>query len=453
MKEILPALGKECKTRSDYSHLSIFWAKNSVSLNGTSLLALRWVQALEMLTHRNSVQYLTMLTWSGVIPQNGILRGTKSWCSLCYEEWHRSNQVIYDPLLWALDPITVCPLHRKKLQCICPYDDCKKLQPLFARQSYPGHCSRCGRWLGGFDTEEILLEELNWQLWVATAVGEMVASVSHTPYIPQKEEVARTVSMYVDKCAGGNMAALAQRLQLPKSVLFRWKNGQSLPRFTTLLQVCYRLNVPPLRFLTGSVGEFTSTQYEEVQDLKVGSGKYRKLDIEETRRVLEAVVADDKKPSPPFTEVARLLDQDPRVLQRLFPDLYRAIVTRHREQFHAHEVQYMLEEILQSEQAPFPSMHEVARRLGHSVMVLRRHFPILCKQISANYQAYLKRRALARKERIRDEVRKAVQDIHSKGKYPSTRLVASLLTRPQAIREQETLEAWREALRELGLKP
>ena len=35
MKEILPVLGKECKTRAAYNLLSGFWAAKALSLNGT----------------------------------------------------------------------------------------------------------------------------------------------------------------------------------------------------------------------------------------------------------------------------------------------------------------------------------------------------------------------------------------------------------------------------------
>lgn len=97
-------------------------------------------------------------------------------------------------------------------------------------------------------------------------------------------------------------------------------------------------------------------------------------------------------------------------------------------------------------------MREVSRRLGYSEGILRLHFPALCKGISARYRAYWKSCAQARKERIRDEVRKVVCDLHSQGKYPGARLVASLLTRPQDMLEQETVKAWHEALQELGLE-
>ena len=508
VNEVLPALGREYKTHSDYQLVNELWTKSALYLNGAGSLANEWVRALESLTLWNDLRYLTMLTWSNVVPQTGLLRRTKAWCSLCYEEWYENSQVIYDPLLWAIGPITVCPMHRQSLQCMCPYDDCKKPLSFLTQQSFPGHCSQCGRWLGGFSAQEVTGEELDWQLWVINAVGELLTAASAMSGPPLKEGIAAAITRIVDQLAGGNMSTLARQLQIPVQLIWSWKNAQSLPRFITLLQVCYRLNVAPFRFLTSTIEDFADASDGVVQRFAAEPHEGRKLDKDKIKRDLESVLADDTRPFPPFNEVARQLDQNPRVLQKHFPDLYRSIVeryqnqfssdnlrnaleaivmanespppnlsevgrrlgyqpdvlrlnfpdlcrnivARHREQFNAQQLQHELEEILSSDETPPPSMKEIARRLGYSEGITRFHFPVLCKQISARYLAYWRRSAQARRERICSEVRKVVWDIHSQGKYPGANLVASLLTRPQDMLEEETVKAWHEALQELGLE-
>ncbi|HEX9130745.1 MAG TPA: hypothetical protein VF844_00485, partial [Ktedonobacteraceae bacterium] len=181
--------------------------------------------------------------------------------------------------------------------------------------------------------------------------------------------------------------------------------------------------------------------------------RYQKqFSSDELRNALEAIVAANEDPPPTLSDVGKRLGYTPDVLRLNFPDLCKAIVAQHRERFNAQKVRYALEEISQSDEAPFPSMREVARSLGYSVGVLRLHFPALCKEISARYRAYWRSSAQERKERIRDEVRKAVREIHAQGQYPGARLVASLLTRPQDMLEQETVMSWHQALRELGLE-
>ncbi|MGC8714570.1 MAG: TniQ family protein, partial [Leptodesmis sp.] len=44
-----------------------------------------------------------------------ILRLHKAWCPICYSEWSANSQIIYEPLLWALELVKICPVHHKKL--------------------------------------------------------------------------------------------------------------------------------------------------------------------------------------------------------------------------------------------------------------------------------------------------------------------------------------------------
>lgn len=352
IQEVLPALGREYKTRSDYHLMNKLWIESALSLNGTGSLAREWVRAMESLTLRNDLRSLTMLTWSDVIPQDGMLRGTRAWCSICYQEWYKSNQVVYDPLLWSIGPITICPLHRRRLQFSCPYHDCQKPLSFLSQQSFPGNCSKCGRWLGGFESEVVTGEESSWQLWTAKAVGELLAATSAMADAPLKEGIASAITLCVDQLAGGNMSALARRLQIPVQLIWNWKNGLSLPRFTTLLQVCYRLNVPPFRFLTGTIEDFADSSDGSMQRFAPEFRKWRKLDKDETKRALEAVLEDGTRPFPPLSEVARRLDRNPSVLQRNFPDLCRNIVERYQKQFGSDDLRNALEAIVAANESP-----------------------------------------------------------------------------------------------------
>ena len=74
-----------------YDHLTKFW-KQSAFLNGTSMEARNWVQAMEQLTLRCDLRFLTMLTWSSVLSSRGLLRPTQAWCPACYQEWRERGR-------------------------------------------------------------------------------------------------------------------------------------------------------------------------------------------------------------------------------------------------------------------------------------------------------------------------------------------------------------------------
>src|SRR5437588_3111741 len=63
--------------------------KQSAMFNGVGLPAIYAVQALQVLTLRPTLRYLTLLPLAKVLPAKpkGLIRLRKAWCSACYEEW------------------------------------------------------------------------------------------------------------------------------------------------------------------------------------------------------------------------------------------------------------------------------------------------------------------------------------------------------------------------------
>ena len=81
------------------------------TINGANLLTYEWVSALKVLTSRDDLEYLTFISWSDIIA--GSLRSEKAWCPICYNEQRSSHSKIYDPLLWSVKDISICPVHRQ----------------------------------------------------------------------------------------------------------------------------------------------------------------------------------------------------------------------------------------------------------------------------------------------------------------------------------------------------
>src|SRR5690349_20845957 len=57
-----------------------WWKTMSSSLNGLNSLTEEWVVALNTLTGRRDLQYLTLLAYSDVLPYRGLLRREMAWC-------------------------------------------------------------------------------------------------------------------------------------------------------------------------------------------------------------------------------------------------------------------------------------------------------------------------------------------------------------------------------------
>ncbi len=85
---------------------------NSIAILGAGVIASNFVRALEMLTMRRDLSWTTMITWVNVLSQRPLICRKRAWCPACYETWRQRGEIVYDPLLWALAAITVCPIHK-----------------------------------------------------------------------------------------------------------------------------------------------------------------------------------------------------------------------------------------------------------------------------------------------------------------------------------------------------
>lgn len=119
--------------------------------------------------------------------------------------------------------------------------------------------------------------------------------------------------------------------------------------------------------------------------------------------------------------------------------------------FDSDRTQQLLEDLLQRNEQPLP-MTVVAKSLRHPKRILYRHFPELCRAISAQYVKYMKESRIKRIEQCCEEVKQAVKQFHTEGIYPSEAAISSLLAKPGCFRDKEVRNALKAARREIGLE-
>jgi transcriptional regulator with XRE-family HTH domain len=399
--EILPLLCRSHLLGMENHGLSAFWQKETRAINGTRTLAKDLVRALEGLTLRGDLRFLTLLPWAEVLPPRDLIRPYHAWCPACYQEWRQAAEVVYEPLLWSLSVVTFCPRHHRRLQSACPYPDCRRRLPALAQRSRPGYCPWCERWLGEerepAGDAELREEELRWQSWVTSSVGELLAATPALSAPLSRDAVTRAINRHITQVTGGNVTALAERLGLEMITLSAWKRGRSIPCLGLLLRVCYRLGTKPLAFL---------------------------LDDATTTTVAEGnQIVPPKLPRPSRTN---------------------------RQPFDAAKMQRALEAVMASGESPPPSMREVSRRLGTHHSFLIQKLPELCRAISARYLAHHREQGAQKRQRLCAEIRQAVHEVHRWGLYPSASRIAPLLSQPGFIQDHVARVTWQEALNELG---
>ena len=205
-----------------------------------------WVWAIEKLTLRIDLRELTMLEWADLIDLRSVYQSLRVWCPFCYEEWSVTGRPIYEPLLWNIKEVTVCLRHRRLLLRTCSY--CNQLQSLIIGTSRVGHCGLCGLWLGaseeagalsGWSTEA----DLERQQWVTSNVGDLTSVTAALPRRLRRQQLAARLRA-ADRRNG--------RLFLTWSIdeVNAFLSGQRLPSLAFLLDLCWKLKVGLLEFLT-----------------------------------------------------------------------------------------------------------------------------------------------------------------------------------------------------------
>ncbi len=197
-QEILPSLRKTYTVGSKEVHrvledgnlVSVFSFSKPVinkNPNEQGFWAWQYIEGLQPLTLWKNLQALT-IPERKTIPKRKehraktnksikIARDLRAWCPECFQKWRSKNQVIYEPLLWSIAAVAVCPDHCQPLQSHCPY--CKRTQRPITGKMQVARCSQCSKWLdirADEDLEEkyCIDSEIGWHLWVVEKVMEVL---------------------------------------------------------------------------------------------------------------------------------------------------------------------------------------------------------------------------------------------------------------------------------------
>jgi hypothetical protein len=429
-------------------------------LNGMDLTAPALVQALEALTQRENLRFLTMLTWGDVLSSKGLLRESRAWCPICYDCWDITGQTVYEPLIWALDVVTVCPLHHYPLKTKCP--SCDKNNWLLEWRSRPGYCTKCRKWLGAFfnaglsDTQVLRENVSEWDFWAVDQVGNLIATAPYLLSTPFRKRIKGNISKLVELVSGGNRAAFAELLGKHSSTTHEWCSGTTLPNLRNLLHICDYFGLPVVNLLLNKDIAIDSYRLNTLlQAQKPHQTRHPKRDKHFPPNMVRSLLNEalNESPPPTMTEVVgRFYGLSVGYLYKHFPEECRAISSRHKK-YKKDEYLFgmfcALEEVLKSNEYPPLSLKAVENKVGYCGQALRKYFPDVCRTISERYAEYKNVCTLQRKEQIRQKIRQAAFELHSQGISINSKTVGRLLNKPAVLLDEVAIVALREVRYEL----
>ncbi|HEY6407985.1 MAG TPA: TniQ family protein, partial [Ktedonobacteraceae bacterium] len=369
--EVVPHLTGPHQLRSSPHRLGSFGRGTSMSVNGTGEIAVDWSDTLGQLTMRSDLRNLTLHPWASGLPAFGLLRAHPAWCPVCYHAWQEQAFPLYQPLVWMLQVVKICPRHKQWLEDHCP--SCQKHQSAIGANMHLGHCTQCARWLGmqpGTRREkEISNEMLCWQEWVVSTVGELhqvsvfSGSLSWESFLEGLATCAKIV---------GNINRLAHVADVSYPVLSKWLSRTRAPSFEVMLQCCYVLGVSPLHLMADD-----PVLLRNVLDAREPRGKPL------PKRSISAPVDSERA----LALIQAVLDGREQLL----------------------------------------SVHQIEQHLGLGSHILQKKFPQECAMLVAKYRAYRNERARQRIAQTCTAVRQATLTLYEQGVTPTWKRVTTQL--------------------------
>ncbi len=392
-QEIVPSLSHEYPKLQ----LAAFSRGPAMQINGTGSIAQEWASFLERLTTRSDLHVLALDFWLGDLSSRGHLRKVPAWCPTCYTEWAEQALPLYQPMLWMLQIVTICPRHKRGLEDRCQH--CQKTQSVIARKIHPGHCTQCDAWLGatsdGTDSLSMDREVIHWQEWVIHALDELhlaAGTFSWKQFFVSLEHCMKN---------RGVCSRLAELTGFSRDLFYIWLGRKQTrysqtPSLETILEFCYACNVTPFQVMSSA-------------------------------DALLHAIWDETLPR------------------------YRRPQRFTRSRVDRGYAQELLQSVLDGCEK-LTGVKQLAQRLGHHQSLLWRYFPQECALIAQRNQEYEQQRRKEREARVCEEVRQAVLTLHAQDIFPSHHKVRSLLSDPNLLRMPEASATWHAVRRELGLE-
>ncbi|HDR7617091.1 TPA: TniQ family protein [Bacillus mycoides] len=384
---IAPILNKEFLIYSTARGGNRFY-DGAKTMNGFGSNALDMVGALEKLTKRQQLGILTLASIKEVVPLRYLLKNHLSWCSVCYEEQLNTGDAIYNLLVWSLEMVNTCSKHKRKLETECFL--CHKRIPILHRKSKNGYCPYCNNWLGKAPNLNKCSDENNLDYKITLLAEQIIKHKEHIKISASKQQVIRNLNYLVDIYTEGNMQEFARKLNLAKTTLWDWCNGKALPPLSRVLEMCYLFNMSPVSFYTEDVSVNKETVVFNT----------------------ECHTRDTKKRERKFDYDVAL-----SILQK-----------------YAHHPDSTV------------SMNVLAKQLGYSKRTLYKHFPNLCKAISAKNTSVIKEKITQVYVSNCLIINQNVQSLIQQGVYPSRRRIEKMANNPGLLKDKKLRDYFKELI-------
>ena len=457
------------------------------------------VQALEKLTLRNDIIYMTLNPLKLLLNNRNVMQNFRRWCPCCFNEWKTSGDIIYEPLIWQIDSVTYCPIHRCKLENQCL--NCKKELRILNNSIQNGFCQYCGSWLGEKESKFINVDDIT--RTITENYCELLAANYEGVQNLTKDGLHFTL-MEMKKTLGYTNTALANLFNTGYQQVSKWIKGRTLPNINAYLAFACSTQTSSFRvFVEGNFSTLiqSSAEREKIFNIRSEKSKYG-LDL----TTLENMLLDNllKKQPLLLIEIERKYNICRKTIRGHFPDLFRrhielnnkkqvnesldiylemlkdptisvnqickgnsteyrflvreipelvarqVSIRNERLELKRREIEGFLEKILEEESHLDYSLKSLANEYGYSRSYIYKQFPQLCAEISRRYKQVQKEKREKEMEKVLCRIKETAIKLHKDNQYPSTNKIIKEMNCSGLFLEAEFRLFHKKLIKDLG---
>jgi hypothetical protein len=191
-------------------------------------------------------------------------------------------------------------------------------------------CSQCGHDLKLVRPRRVKPAVHEKALWMARAVDKLIERTCASHIVLAEDAFSSKLRDYVDRYAEGEPAGLARLINLGDTQIRSWLKRKAHPGFVVALDLFYRLDCPPDRFLLDPMELLDSDIWR--QKLRrprfLNREGYTEKQILHMGKALNKIVQQNRKPPPRIVDTARRLGVRYCYLRLRFPGQYAILMKR-----------------------------------------------------------------------------------------------------------------------------
>ena len=413
-KEILPIIRRNTSTELNFDHPRFL-----SQINGSGKSAEKWVQALEELTGRNDLSFLTLLQWKEVFEPKNLFSERYRHCPHCLNENKGASNEKYIPLIWSISIAKYCIHHNVLLRETCTNPNCGKFLPAYTCRMKIGFCPSCGEWLGN-RPDQVGYSNNDETKFISQKVGQIIKNNNSTDNISFVSHHKRNFNIFSNNGFFfiNRDQSLAEIFSVSHNTISNWRRGYKFNSLEIFLIGCYKASVSPFENTIKRIDN--DEQIRTSKNYGLNPNEIKLIEDYESNRssfISEMVgfIHQTKGVFDIFNKLGCRKELIKRYCRPCF-DLLKDLFDKHYQERRRMIVRKLEESLDDIENNS--SVKDIAASLNIAPKVLQKMAPELCFKISRKHKLYKKEQAKINVEKKIEQVIKYAESLCSANYVP-----------------------------------